>query len=280
MPINASKQIAFVHIPRTGGTFVEHGIGVHDHRPESGFGTNYNHSADLEHLFGRNLQHLGFADMVVLLGRSAMEYQWFTVVRNPADRLRSVIGHTLKRPDALSSLIPLLKTVGRIVKIRIRTQRKRCGLYLGACTGYRQIRLLSPVEQHLARQSDYVYVPRKLETRLDFFPFIEVFPFEALNDLPTHIHGFDAPSDKKIPNQGKSRIHPKRINVSFIKLLSKLLYHRDWALHRKSLVRWNESKAPMLIPAAPRASRELYKTFNETEGKNGGVQRGNETNRF
>jgi hypothetical protein len=109
MPINPEKHLAFIHIPKTGGTFIEHAMGIHAERPDSGFGGNYNHTADFHFLFGRNLQHLGFEDLNDLLGNASGKYYWFSVIRNPQDRLVSIICHSLNAPEAMTSVARLLR---------------------------------------------------------------------------------------------------------------------------------------------------------------------------
>jgi hypothetical protein len=74
------RNVLFVHIPRTGGTTVEHWM------RELGDLRLFSYS--LPHFSKVTPQHLRYADICELLGDGYFDYA-FTVVRNPFDRLAS-----------------------------------------------------------------------------------------------------------------------------------------------------------------------------------------------
>lgn len=246
MPLNSSTKIAFVHIPRNGGTYIEHRMGVHKHRPESGFGVNYNHSGDLVHLFGRNLQHLPFEEMLDLVGKKGADYRWFTVIRNPAERMVSILCHTLKRPQTLLSIRTLFLSVITIFKIYLIFQLS--GLRKGFFNKrhFKQVSLHSPKEQHLLPQ--YYYVQIEAKKRGYTVPAIELYPFSVINELHTYIPALnEAQLEGKRPNASENKPEPKNINLSLINWLSKVFYRKDWKLYNQVSEQWKKEGQPLVL---------------------------------
>ncbi len=96
MPISHPLRAIFVHIPKTGGTSVEAALGMHGDRHDIGLKPYFNQIIDLEHLYGRDLQHMTAAELEQRLGdRARFEcYFKFAIVRNPWERLVSTLAWT------------------------------------------------------------------------------------------------------------------------------------------------------------------------------------------
>ena len=92
MPINPELKICFIHIPKTGGTSIETLIpNIH---PNNLIGIEpwKKQNSNYDTLFGNNLQHLTFNEIIKLKPEVINEnYFIFTAVRNPYDRLISLI---------------------------------------------------------------------------------------------------------------------------------------------------------------------------------------------
>jgi len=76
----AQRNILFIHIPRTGGTTVEHWL--------SQLGALGLHSYSLPNVMRVTPQHLRVNDVEELIGDNYFEYT-FAIVRNPFDRIAS-----------------------------------------------------------------------------------------------------------------------------------------------------------------------------------------------
>lgn len=110
MPFNRVTKVGVIHVPRTGGTYLEHLIGIHEHRKDSGLGGKYNDTLDFDVLFGKGFQHLTFNQHVSLLGKDFTDdFKWVSIIRDPYERLLSVAGHTYKCTAIESSLIDFLR---------------------------------------------------------------------------------------------------------------------------------------------------------------------------
>lgn len=236
MPINSKLNLAFVHIPRTGGTYIEHLIGVHQDRPDSGFKGSYNHFFDGVHIFGRSLQHLGFHDLVFLLGEDAPSYYWFTVIRNPHDRLQSIISHTLASPLALTSFAAFLRVCLKIIKIKLKQRLTflRHGLFVGK--RFAQINVMTPEEQHLMPQAAFMRGGGALWKTVD--PTLSVFPFEAINALSTSIRGLDPEKVTGKPNASTDKSFPPLTIRYSIRMLTFWFYREDFKIYQAALSGW------------------------------------------
>lgn len=98
MPINHELKLCFIHIPKTGGSTIESMIP--DIFPNQNIGILpwENQTADYNHLFGQNLQHLSFKQIINLIPHILKDnYFIFTMVRNPYERVVSMIGWYNKR---------------------------------------------------------------------------------------------------------------------------------------------------------------------------------------
>ena len=98
MPINPELRICFIHIPKTGGTTIEHLIpNIH---PNNCIGIKPydNQECDYKYLFGNNLQHLTFNEIIKLKPEILKDnYFIFTLVRNPYSRVVSMAAWFNKR---------------------------------------------------------------------------------------------------------------------------------------------------------------------------------------
>lgn len=84
MPISHTKKAVFVHIPKTAGTTIEQAMGMLN--TESLYTTKYNekYKVCMQHLYGSEIRELL---------PETINYFWFTIVRNPFDRLISEYHH-------------------------------------------------------------------------------------------------------------------------------------------------------------------------------------------
>jgi len=96
MPVSHPHRAIFVHVPKTAGTSVEALLGMHGEKTQIGLVPYFNQELDLEHLYGRQLQHL-----TALQIREALRddvafatYFKFAIVRNPWERLVSALAWT------------------------------------------------------------------------------------------------------------------------------------------------------------------------------------------
>lgn len=249
MPINKSTKTAFVHIPRNGGTYIEHIMGVHVNRPDSGLGTNYNHSGDLCHLFGRNLQHLTFQEMLTLLGKSSYNYRWFSVLRDPKERLISVLCHTMGCPQSTCSFKALLICIIKVIFILFKFHIKSFLFCLYIKKHYQQVMVNSPKIQHLNQQWNYIFIEDKINMQFDYNrPKIEVYPFEALNEMHLFIPSLNVVSiTGKRPNASKNNNKPSSLNDFIIRIFAYCIWPKDRKLFQLVSQRWKRNKKPFIV---------------------------------
>lgn len=98
MPINSDLKICFVHIPKTGGTTIESIIPNILPNKEIGINPWDNQTENKQYLFGKNLQHLSINN-IISQNPDVISHNFciFTVVRNPYDRIVSMISWFNKR---------------------------------------------------------------------------------------------------------------------------------------------------------------------------------------
>lgn len=105
MPLSHDLQCIFVHIPKTGGTSIEHTLGLFgDWRIENRdclFGLIQSPDLLAKTWGTRFLQHLSFTEISSLVTGSLLDtYFSFSWVRNPWDRMVSIYSN--KDPDMLA----------------------------------------------------------------------------------------------------------------------------------------------------------------------------------
>ena len=246
MPVHIENKLGFVHIPRNGGTFIEHLMGIHNDRPLSGFGENHNHSGDLNYLFGSNIQHLGYADMLNLLGNKAEELKWFAVIRNPEERFISILCYMMKCPLALTSLKKMLGCLRNIMKLWISFYYKNSIIHLLSPRGGRQVNVYEPHVQHLLPQNRYLRIETIKKTRT--IPPVEIYPFQEINNLHLYIPGLDSEIlGDKIPNKSGEKPLPKAYIQKIISVLTHVFYRKDWHLYNEASRHWNETGEPLVL---------------------------------
>lgn len=250
MPVHIENGLGFIHIPRNGGTYVEHLMGVHKKRPNWGLGSkNLNRSADLEFLIGSDTQHLSYADMLDLLGEKGLSLKWFAIIRNPQERLISVICYMLNRPAALTSRKKLLGCFRTILKLWFKFYFKNIGTSLFHLRGNRQINIYPPIIQHLMPQ--YSYLDIKAGEIKGPSPEIELYPFGEISRIGTHLPGLDSDiTVDKIPNKSKEKPSPNEFNLKLIRWFTLMFYRKDWKLYHNTLTHWEETGKPLKLPNA------------------------------
>ncbi|WP_340106386.1 hypothetical protein [Rhodohalobacter sp. 8-1] len=247
MPVHLEKGLGFVHIPRNGGTYVEHLMGVHKKRPDWGLGSkNLNRSADLEFLIGSDTQHLSYADMLDLLGEKGLSLKWFAIIRNPQERLISVICYMLNRPGALTSKKRLLGSFRTIFKLWLKFYFKNIGSGLLHLRGNRQVNIYSPVIQHLMPQ--HLYLNLEGSEIKGPLPDVDLYPFQEISRIGDHVQGLDSEiAGGKIPNKSKEKPSPDEFNLKLIRWFTLLFYRKDWKLYHKTLDRWEKTGEPLKV---------------------------------
>ena len=247
MPVNLRKGLGFIHIPRNGGTTVEHLMGVHVNRPDWGMGSkNLNSSGDLEYLIGSDTQHLSHADMIDLLGDKGRSLYWFAIVRNPQDRLVSVICYMLNRPTALTSRKKLLGSFRTIIRLWFRFYfgKLRSGLF--QFRQRRQIDIHTPIIQHLMPQQMYLDLELSELNKGDTEVYL--YPFEEISRIGHHIQDLDDElSGSNIPNKSKDKPTPNSFNLKLIRWFTTIFYRKDRELHRKTLEHWKSEGEPLKL---------------------------------
>lgn len=246
MPVNPERKLAFIHIPRNGGTTIEHLMGVHSSRIKSGFGKNYNHTADLEFLFGNNLQHLGLFDILDLTKGSDHDYYWFSMIRCPEQRFISFICYMLKRPEALLSTKKFLGVIRTIFRIWFSfcLLKLRRGFF--SIRSGRQVSVYSPHIQHLMPQTTYFrfgYSNNEKDV-----PDIDLYPFTEIGNISTYIKELDnSLPNNKIPNRSHHKPTPTKVNRLLIRLFTQIFYFRDYKLYKKVHLHWQNTGTPFRL---------------------------------
>jgi len=245
MAVNREKNIGFVHIPRTGGTTVEHLMGIHKDRPETGFGASSKQIADLEHFFGKNLQHLGFFDMLDLLGPESRNMKWFSLIRNPEERFISIICYMLDRPESLHSTKKLLGVFKLIGKIWLRFYFQKAKFNLFSMRSGRQVNIYTPHIQHLMPQTSYFLFEG--EKKKDPIPAIQLYPFSEIGNMSKHIPELDETFvGDRIPNKS-TKPEPKPHIRRLIRGFTYVFYRSDWKYYHLVENSWKEKGAPFVL---------------------------------
>ena len=145
MPVSHQHKIIFVHVPRTGGSGIEHVLEICG---DDNQGTLTPPRPDM--LFGlvgnKALQHLTAMDIRNHLGREIYDrYFKFAFVRNPYDRVVSEY-HVRQR------LLPRVKLSFRDFVLKRIAQKNRSGLWKLFLSGAEKV-----LEDQFEAQADYVF---------------------------------------------------------------------------------------------------------------------------
>ena len=166
MPIDRQAKLIFVHIPKTAGTSVELALTLHgDWRQENRlncFGQISSSSLLARNFSSNFMQHLRLHEIQCVLGEEFVDYEIFTVVRNPWTRFLS--SYRRKDPDLCS-----------YVRWRCRTELENASLseYVKIAKWVRH--------PHLNSQASFFKSNEPGQTVKDILKRVHVFKFE---DLP------------------------------------------------------------------------------------------------
>lgn len=98
MPISPENKICYIHIPKTGGTTIESMLPGVFPNELIGIEPWDKQTNNLANLFGNNLQHLTYKEIIDLKPEVEKDnYFVFTTVRNPYERVVSMVGWRNKR---------------------------------------------------------------------------------------------------------------------------------------------------------------------------------------
>jgi hypothetical protein len=249
MPINKNNKLGFIHIPRTGGTYIEYLMGVHENRPGTGLDKNYNKYGDVNYLFGRNMQHLTFQDIINLVGENCNNYYWFSIIRSPKDRLISIFNHTFKCPLAVSNPMVLLFCIMKIFYVKIFYLLQKTFFYYLISGKSNQINIDVPIIQHIRKQQSYITLsPKYFEKNNITPPNLHLFPFEALSVLNAYIPALTN-ADKlegRIPNASKKKYRKRKFNLFIINLLCEVFWAKDVKLYKRVYKEWTKNNQPII----------------------------------
>ena len=168
MPIDRQAKLIFIHIPKTAGTSVESALSLHgDWKIEDRFrcfGQISSSSLLARNLSSNFLQHLRLHEIQGLLGDEFVDYEIFTIVRNPWTRFLS--SYRRKDPDLCS-----------YVRWRCRADLENASLseYVKTAQWARH--------PHLNSQASFFRSNEAGKTVKDILKRVHVFKFEDLQSL-------------------------------------------------------------------------------------------------
>ena len=131
MPIDDSRKLLFLHIPKTGGSSVEKSLNLHPHQvsdPQKFLSGT-----------GKHLQHLTYEEVLRLKKEESLfSYNKFCIIRNPIDRFFSEFQWRKKINHPLTSEMDVRMFAEHLISLKDQSRLNR--------------------ECHFRFQSDYFYV--------------------------------------------------------------------------------------------------------------------------
>ena len=118
MPINDKFKVAFVHIPKNGGTTVEYLLGMHGDLETIGI-VPYENQVTNEFLFGAGAQEYTAKELAIAIGPEKYSaYTSFCIIRNPYTRLVSYVAWSKQyRPHATQDKLSLDEFTTRVSEL-------------------------------------------------------------------------------------------------------------------------------------------------------------------
>ena len=235
MPVDRIKKKVFIHIPKTAGTSVEVSMNIIQYSGEDDINLNIagKNSSSEESLFGNSVQHwsaIEVCEKLISSGCELKDFNFFTVLRDPSDRLLS---HYLGRKkgwlkssqkpvnNILAVIIFLAKlSISRIIISTTPNGRQR----------FLKKRLYSQYE-HIRSQCSYI---RKCPMP------IELWDFARLDKLSSKLENSGY---KPIPKYRVNKRIPSKLVQTIIRIYTKIFYFGDHRLYN----RIKESKTPCLM---------------------------------
>ena len=223
MPIDHKKKIVFIHIPKTAGTSIEIAMGINKHSGKDGKNLLNRSQSDYSSysLYGRGMQHFQIQEIYThlkSLDKDINSYKYFTVVRNPGERLISHYlgrnGNWMKVQDAnkkssISCLIFLIHiSFARLLIERTNNNRFR-----------RLKKIIYRQYEHIVSQNKYI-----CENKTNTI----IFNFDRLNKMEDFLleNGY-----KKLDKYRENKSKPSKNITKIINLYAKIFYKKDWEIY-------------------------------------------------
>ncbi len=225
MPVDRNKKLVFVHIPKTAGTSVEVAMDIIHYKGEDNINLNKagKESSSIDNLFGNSLQHLSSIEIyreLQKLGSDAINYKFFTILRDPSDKLLS---HYLGRKKGwLRSSNQPVNNIIQLLAFLIKLTFSRPIVSITPNGSYRFIKKrLYPQYEHIRSQSSYLNgcpVP------------VEIWDFARLRELSDRLEelGYE-----KLPEYRVNKRIPSKLVKGIIDYYAKTFYKKDHCLYKK-----------------------------------------------
>ena len=226
MPIDHKKKIVFIHIPKTAGTSIEIAMGINKHIGKDGKNLLNRSINDFSShsLYGRGMQHFQIQEIyshLESLDKDINSYKYFTVIRNPGERLISHYlgrnGNWLKiqnfnKKSYLSCLIFLIHI--SLARIMIEgTSNKR----------FRRLkRIIYCQYEHIVSQYKYICQNKT---------YTIIFNFDRLNEMEDFLleNGY-----QKLYKYRQNKSKPSAKIIKILSLYARIFYKKDWEIYQNN----------------------------------------------